>query len=131
MFSWYTFSYDTNKNSKTSLFWVFRKNSCETLVCMIFCKICDVAFMINRAGKLIFLHACLYKCHCTGLFEKPGWYELTRSWTDKIMKWSFWQEVFEYHLYESSLFSDNQNWSIWNSNIKYITDSNLFSGSIF
>ena len=34
-------------------------------------------------------------------------------------------------LYGSSLFSDSQNWSISNSAIKDITDSNRFSGSIF
>ena len=34
-------------------------------------------------------------------------------------------------LYGSSLFSDSQNRSILNSTIKYITDSNRFSGSIF
>ena len=34
-------------------------------------------------------------------------------------------------LYGSSFFSDSQNQSIFNSTIKYITDSNCFSGSIF
>ena len=34
-------------------------------------------------------------------------------------------------LYGSSLFSDSQNQSILNSTIKYMTDSNRFSGSIF
>ena len=34
-------------------------------------------------------------------------------------------------LYGSSLFSDSQNQSILNSTVKYITDSNRFSGSIF
>ena len=34
-------------------------------------------------------------------------------------------------LYGSSLFSDNEHQSILNSTIKYITDSNHFSGSVF
>ena len=34
-------------------------------------------------------------------------------------------------LYESSLFSYSQNWSILNSSVRYIINSNRFSGSIF
>ena len=44
----------------------------ETFTSMIFGKICYVAWVINRAGKLICLHACLYKRDCAGLIEKPG-----------------------------------------------------------
>ena len=27
--------------------------------------------MINRTGKLIYLHACLRECNCAGLIDKP------------------------------------------------------------
>ena len=45
---------------------------------MIFGKICYVACVINRAGKLIFLHACLHEHNRTGLTDKII---LTRQWS--------------------------------------------------
>ena len=44
----------------------------ETLACVIFGKICYVACAINRAGKLIFLRACLHDSDHVGFIDKPA-----------------------------------------------------------
>ena len=58
------------KKLRTSLFWVFRKK--ETFACAIFNKTSYVAWVINHAGKLICLHACLHECNHVGLIDKVG-----------------------------------------------------------
>ena len=69
MFSWYTFSYDRHKNWVTNLLWVLRKR--KLLPGWFSVKICYVACAINRAGKLIYLCACLHEHNCAGLNDKP------------------------------------------------------------
>ena len=44
----------------------------KKLACAIFIKICYVVCAINRAGKLICLHACLHEPDRAGLIDKPG-----------------------------------------------------------
>ena len=68
MFSWNTFSYDTQKLKNKSLLSLEKK---ETFACAIFGK-SYVAYAINRAGKLICLRACLHKRDRAGLIDKPA-----------------------------------------------------------
>ena len=55
----------TDKNLKTSLFWVMRKK--EAFACTILGKICYVVGTIIRIGKLICLCAILLERHCMSL----------------------------------------------------------------
>ena len=67
----YIFSCDRHK-SPLSLLWVsFESGGKQTFTWAICSKICCVACLINHAGKLIYLCACLHKQDCAGLIDKP------------------------------------------------------------
>ena len=53
----------------------------EAFACVIFGKICYVACVINHAGKLICLRACLHMRNRVGLIDKPN--PLTTSYPQK------------------------------------------------
>ena len=56
----------------TGLLWVsFESGRKQTFTWAICSKICCIACMINHAGKLIYLCACLHKQDCAGLLDKP------------------------------------------------------------
>ena len=67
MFSWYIFSYGTQKLKNKSLLSLKKK---ETFASVIFGKICYVACVINHAGKLICLHVWLHEHNFMGLIDK-------------------------------------------------------------
>ena len=94
----------TDKNLKTSLFWVMRKK--EAFACTILGKICYVVGTIIRIGKLICLCAILLERHCMSLNDKPAIFQYQTVFTSQNIKQCVcFKPLFKYMMTSSTLLS--------------------------
>ena len=93
----------TDKNLKTSLFWVMRKK--EAFACTILGKICYVVETIIHIGKLICLCAILRR-HCMSLKDKPAIFHHQTVFTSQNIKQCVcFKPLFKYMMTSSTLSS--------------------------
>ena len=94
----------TDKNLKTSLFWVMRKK--EAFACTILGKICYVVGTIICIGKLICLCAILQERHCMSLKDKHAIFQYQTVFTSQNIKQCVcFKPLFKYMMTSSTLSS--------------------------